>query len=393
MDVEIVIQDPSKLQATINSLRPVQKGDDVPREVLCYVHHEVPVLDSVDKLSPSLGVRPQKPDSLREELTRPFTGLVLLAVSSERTRLSIAMFPTEVNHLAVGGTHKFAFFSNSLVKFLAATKNSAVVLKLQADVFKVIVQTEMANGGGKHIIQGSCPYVADSDTEDGRAMFQKIPLEKGVRITGEEMVHSLKLIDPQLVTLALHSHIQGGVQQQAFTVSCCTQATGDMQFVITYSVKGGEQAVVDVRDVAAVKESLQAPLEGVDEDLEKLKDEAAQDDKVSAAAADFGETLMQNAREYLGIILKTTEGAKKVRFDSKLGSIVLNKSYKLHAHGLLQSKQLISLLTDHARNLEQGLTILMGHEHTTSFIVLAMPLAGNGLVLHAVACSLAEEDL
>jgi hypothetical protein len=392
--VEVIITDPLKLKATINSLRPAQKGDEVPKEVLCYVHNEAPVLETVSGMHPKLSVRPVLgAPSLQTELTRPFTGLLLLAVSSERTRLSIAMFPAEVKHLAVGETHKFAFFSHSLIKFLAAVKSSRVTLRLEAEMFKVIVAVDLDAGEGLRTIQGNCPYVADGDTEDGRSIFEGIPLEKGVRITGEEMLQSLKLIDPQLVTLAMHTHKQGGVQRQVFTMSCSTQASGEMQFVIMYTFKGADQEVFDVRDVGRIKETLQqAPAEGIDENLEQLKAACDEEAEHKEVDMDFGETLMQSAREYLKLIVKPADGPKKVRFDSRLGAFEINKGYNLHAHGLVQSKQLIALLADHVKDMEQALTVLMGHRDTTSYIVLAIPLANNGLILHAVACSLAEDD-
>ena len=387
MDVQVVIQDTSKLHATINSLRPPQKSDDVPKEILCIVHNEVPVFDAVNSVSADIFIRPNVPESLRDELTRPFTGLLLLAVSTERTRLSIALFPADVTNIAVGKTNKFAFFPGPFLKFLAAIKNARVVLELKQDRFLVLVQTEMANGAVKRTLRASCPYVAEADDQDARSIFQVIPLEKGVRITGEEMMQTLKLIDPNVVTLALHTYITSGAQQQVFTLSCM----GDMQYLVMYNVNGTEQPIIDVREAAGATVAPSAAAD-VDEDLDALKAQCETDTRAGKDEY-FGEMLMDNAREYLRIVLNTGDGPKKVRFDGKLGSFFINKKYKLHAHGLVQSKQLIGLLNDHYRGLEHGLSILMGHQHTTSYIVLAMPFAGRGLVLHAVACSIAEEDL
>jgi len=388
MVVQVVILDPTKLHAIINSLRPPQKSDEVPKEVYCVVHNQVPVLDSAANVGIDLAVRPLMDVTLRLELTQPFTGMVFLAMSTERTRLSIALFPADVKDLAIGQVSKFSFFPAPLLKFLVAVKSSKITLALELDKLVVTVQVEGSSGNVTRTMQASLPYVADGESEDGRSLFKDIPLQRGVRITGEEMTTNLKMMDPNLLTIALHSSTINGAEKQAFTVSC----SGDMQYMITYVVPGPPQPVVDVREAAVSKNPAVKEAATVDEDLEALKKQC----EAPAAAArdeDLGERLMINAREYLRRNLAKSD-AKRVRFD--LGAHDLRRdtgeTYKLHSHGLVQSKQLMGLLSDHSRNLEHGLTILLGHQDRTSFIVLAMPWSAQGLLLHAVACSIAEEE-
>lgn len=385
--ISVQVRDIANLHATINSLRPVQKADEVPKEILCVVHHGVPVFESVEHMAPNLNARPNIDVSLQTELTRPFTGLVLLAVSSERTRLSVALYPTDISGLPVQETFKFAFFPAPVLKFLNANKSAQATLLLQPDRFVVSIQADVGTGV-KRSQQGIFSFVEDGDDQDGRVIFQTIPLKKGVRITGDEMLRTLRMVEPNLVTLAIHTWVKNRTTHQAFTVS----SKGDMQYLATFLVsQAPQQAVVDLRDAAAASTTSSTPY---DEDLEQLK---AQCESTTTEENDMGETLLVKAREYIRSYLQSdSSGIKRVKFAAgQLGEYSLDttgEQYTLHGHGLLQSKQLSGLLADHAKSLAQGLTILMGQQHNTSYIVLVMPLTGPGLVLHAVACSVAEAE-
>lgn len=388
--ITLSVKDIANLHATINSLRPVQKADEVPKEVLCFVHNAVPVFSNIENMAANLNVRPNIDVSLQTELTRPFTGLVLLAVSSERTRLSIALYPTEVTGLALNETYKFAFFPAPVLKFFSANKSAQAVLLLQQDRFIVSIQADLAGSNVKRTQQGIFSYVEDGDEQDGRTIFQNIPLQKGIRITGDEMLRTLRMVEPNLVTLAMHTYVKGRTTHQAFTVSC----KGDMQYLATFMVNHLPlQTVVDLRDAGAASPAASA--EPYDEDLEQLK---AQCEAAPKTDDEMGELFLLKAREYIHAYLQPEQNGqiKRVKFATgKLGEFALDKpgeKYTLHAHGLVQSKQLSGLLADHAKMLAQGLTVLMGQQHNTSYIVLVMPLSGPGLVLHAVACSVAEAE-
>lgn len=384
--ISLQVRDIANLAATINSLRPVQKADEVPKEILCFVHQGVPVCETV--LGENLNVRPNVDVSLHTELTRPFTGLVLLAISSERTRLSIALYPADVTGLPLQETFKFAFFPGPVLKFLNANKSAQAVCVLQQDKFTINIQADQMTSGVKRTQQGIFSYVEDGEDQDGRSVFQSIPLQKGIRITGDEMLRTLRMVEPNLVTLAMHTLTKGRNTQQAFTVS----SKGDMQFLATFAVNNAPtQVVVDLRDAAMVAAPAAAPF---DEDLEQLKAQCDQPTTNTAEQQD-GEILLAKAREYMHTFLQSDQPQpKRVKF-ANLGENLLDnhgEKYTLHAHGLVQSKQLAALLADHAKMLTQGLTVLMGQQHNTSYIVLVMPLAGTGLVLHAVACSVAEAE-
>lgn len=362
--VIVVVPAISTMHNMINSLRPQSKTDETQHEIMCCVLNECPVMNGVALTAPvTLGkdVYVHNHGSehrmvVKDMLTEPFTGLLFLAVSRDKCRLSIAMLEAEVQNASSGFFAQFSFSPAPVLHVLKAyTKCPSCNIMLTETAMTLHFQRKSNNPA-----QVTFPFVMLDNKEDGRSFFTKVTESVAFRMEGTEFADKLRVLDTTAASITLQQVVQGSHKNTFLTLGT---TEGNFKLMDTYAVRSTTLSkCLDLR-----VEDMASTIPNVTEMQAMLPEWEAQYHRT------FPKALQK------GLVEKLAVGAE--------GMV-----YQLVDRSLFDSKMLTGIINDHIKNLNEGLTVMMGRQGPASFIILSLPLHGRNIVFHVVACKVADDE-
>lgn len=362
--VIVVVPAISTMHNMINSLRPQSKTDETQHEIMCCVLNECPVMNGPALTAPvTLGkdVYVHNHGSehrmvVKDMLTEPFTGLLFLAVSRDKCRLSIAMLEAEVQNAPSGFFAQFSFSPAPVLHVLKAyTKCPSCNIMLTETAMTLHFQRKSNNPA-----QVTFPFVMLDNKEDGRSFFTKVTESVAFRMEGTEFADKLRVLDTTAASITLQQVVQGSHKNTFLTLGT---TEGNFKLMDTYAVRSTTLSkCLDLR-----VEDMASTIPNVTEMQAMLPEWEAQYHRT------FPKALQK------GLVEKLAVGAE--------GMV-----YQLVDRSLFDSKMLTGIINDHIKNLNEGLTVMMGRQGPASFIILSLPLHGRNIVFHVVACKVADDE-
>jgi hypothetical protein len=361
----VVVPDIAAMHNMINSLRPQSKTDETQHEIMCCVLNECPVMNGPDLMAPvTLGkdvyvhnYGSENRMVVKDMLTEPVTGLLFLAVSRDRCRLSIALMEAEVQNVPSGFCEQFSFSPAPLLHVLKAyTKCPVCTIHLTESSMTFHFQRKSNNPA-----QVTFPFVMLDNKEDGRLFFTKVTESVAFRMEGTEFADKLRVLDTTAASITLQHVVQNTTKNTFLTLGT---TEGNFKLMDTYAVRS-----------PVASKCLDLRIEDVTTTIANIGDmQALLPDWEAQYHRTFPEALQKGVVEKLAV---GTDGTV----------------YQLVDRSLFDSKMLTGIINDHIKNLNDGLTLMMGRQGPASFIILTLPLHGRNVVFHVVACKVAEDEL
>jgi hypothetical protein len=405
--ISIKIANMTAFANVIGSLRPAKKNPNEPqKEIIVIIQKNLPVCkESLTGKNVAL----IDGTLLSQALIKPFTGMVLVAVSNDRTRFSVAMMECDVQGLADGTFFKRAVVPHTLVKIIRGYKN----LITANFVFKYehYSMSQMSGEHG-HILSetnSKLAYVEMDDMEDVREFFTYSEFEYCVRLQANTFLEKLRVMDghegfialqelkPQntprrdmILTLSVRS--DDFELQDSFTTQCGTDNVVNFCDDVDPSSKKGAAA-----KAAAVAAAAAAPKD------DRTMDEIMQD--AIAPSVVVGNVVSETMADQLQIYLKEfrsmiraeeLDHAKKDKSAAaKLAApAALNKSlgqYRLICYRVLQSRTMMDLFQNLASEMQHGLMLLMANNERSP-ILMVLPVNEKTTIVHAMSCTANYEE-
>jgi hypothetical protein len=354
-DITVTISDIAAMHNMINSLRPQSKTDETQHELMCMVLYDCPVIFEQVAFGANIYLHNHGSEYrtvVKDMFQDPFTGLVFLAVSRDRCRLSIALLEAEITGAELNSFAQFAFKPASVLHVLKSyVKCPKCVITFTETSMSLHLQRKSNNPA-----QVTFPFVLLDNKEDGRSFFIKVSETIAFRMEGPDFVDKLRVLDTTAASISLHTLLAGNSKTTFLTLGTTDQS---YQLMDTYSVRS---------DVGTIWHDLR-----IEDTVESSPDMNA---KLQSWQARYHRTFPQ----------ALVEGKVETL------AVENNARYQLLDHSLFDSKMLATLINDHIKNLKDGLTLMMGRHGKASFLILGLPLHAKNVVFHVVACKVESEQ-
>ena len=401
--ITIKITNMTAFANVIGSLRPAKKNPNEPqKEIVVIIQKNLPVCKE-SLTGKNVALIDGTP--LSQALIKPFTGMVLVAVSNDRTRFSVAMMECDVQGLADGTFFKRAVVPHTLVKIIRGYKN----LITANFVFKYehYCMSQMSGDQG-HILSetnSKLAYVELDETEDVREFFTYSEFEYCVRLQANTFLEKLRVMDGHEGFIALQELKPQNTARRDMILTLSVRSD-DFELQDSFTTRCGTDNVVNFCDDvdqapkkgAAAKAAAAAAATPKDD---RTMDEIMQD---AIAPSVVGHVVSENVADQLQIYMKEfrsmmraeeLEHAKKDKSAAQLAApAFLNKSlgqYRLICYRVLQSRTMMDLFQNLASEMQHGLMLLMANNERSP-ILMVLPVNEKTTIVHAMSCTANYEE-
>ncbi len=397
--ITIKIANMAAFANVIGSLRPSKKNPNEPqKEIIVILQKNLPVCEAsltgknVALIDGTL---------LSTTLTKPFTGMVLVAVANDRTRFSVAMIECDVGGLKDRTFFKRAVVPHTLVKLIRGYKNL-----ITADfVFKYEHYSMTQTGEQGRITtetNSKLAYVEMDESEDVREFFTYSSFEYCVRLQANAFLDKLRVMEGHEGFIALQELKHHGQRDMILTLSV---AGDDFELQDNFTTRGGIGQVINFCDdmelpnkkPSTASKSMAAAAEKDDVSMEQIMQEATALPKTAVTMTENLKIYLKDFRRQARIKEKEHAAKEGDKSDKTFKAPALttllgdDEEYRLICYRVLQSRTLMDLFQNLSSEMQHGLMLLMANnEHSPMLMVL--PVNEKTTIVHAMSCSANYED-
>lgn len=402
VNITIKIANMTAFANVIGSLRPAKKNPNEPqKEIVVIIQKNLPVCKE-SLTGKNVALIDGTP--LSQALIKPFTGMVLVAVSNDRTRFSVAMMECDVQGLADGTFFKRAVVPHTLVKIIRGYKN----LITANFVFKYehYCMSQMSGEQG-HILSetnSKLAYVELDETEDVREFFTYSEFEYCVRLQANTFLEKLRVMDGHEGFIALQELKPQNTIRRDMILTLSVRSD-DFELQDSFTTRCGTDNVVNFCDdvdqgpkkgVAAAKAAAAAAATPKDDrTMDEIMQDAMAPSVVKNAVLETVADQLQIYMKEFRSMMRAEEIDRAKKSSAKVAApAFLDKSlgqYRLICYRVLQSRTMMDLFQNLASEMQHGLMLLMANNERSP-ILMVLPVNEKTTIVHAMSCTANYEE-